>query len=105
MKAEAHVSSTPDYYDRMFGHRNESYGDDENAAIEEESNENSTEDFVAHHTGLTIAHVTPHIGHLDETPYEHVHAGYDARFVDHSVVPHLEVPHGPHGVQGHLIDE
>lgn len=97
----------------MFGHKNEA--DDENDADVSETDDNdtnqeedtnsSTSDFVAHHTGLTVETIRPHIGHLDETPYEHVHAGYDARFVDHSVVPHREITHTGHGVQGHLVDE
>ena len=39
---------------------------------------------------------------LDETPYEHAHSDYEARFVDHDRVSHYEVPHNVHGIEeGH----
>ena len=119
---EPHISSTPAYYDEMFGahgngekssvqdgiplHREFDYGYDSAGRrhLETERHHAAAE---AHHPEVQVVgvrdnlsvHGAPEIGHLDQTPYEHAHSDFDARFIDHDRVPHGEVAHNVHGIQ------
>jgi hypothetical protein len=95
---EIHRSSTPEYYDEMFGSHTNAYTDDWNPA------------YGAHHPEVAVQakqnltpRGSPDIGHLDTTPYEHAHSDYESRYLEHDVVPHHEVPHDVHGIQDHSL--
>ena len=45
------------------------------------------------------------LGRLDETPFEHDHVDFDARFFEKSPIPHQEVGHDAHGIQEVVVDD
>jgi len=72
--------------------------------------------FGTHHDGLNYHDMEAHypmeghsnpatVGHLDETPYEHAHSDFDARFREHDPIPHDEVKHDAHGIEGHFVHD
>jgi hypothetical protein len=52
---------------------------------------------VEAHDNLAVHHV-PDFSEV--TPYERDYADFEARFKDHDIVPHHEVDHDDHGIQG-----
>jgi hypothetical protein len=93
---EPHVSSTPKYYDQMFGgHMDGVEHHDRHYGFEAHRNEADEENLAVH--GI------PELGHLDTTPYEVQHSDYDARFGEHVVVPHHERAHDTHGLEHAVV--
>lgn len=87
-------------------HQEASYRDYDREYAEREMHHRAAE---AHHpegqvTGVR-ENLTMHgfaeadIGHLDETPYEHSHSDFDARFIENERLPHHEVEHDGHGIE------
>ena len=66
----------------------------------------------AHHPEVKITGIQenlsitgmPDLGHLDETPYEHDHVDFEQRFLERSPVPHHEIVHDAHGLQGAPVE-